>query len=177
MRNRLHASVRCRRGRAVLLLHKKCDSAGKTSRTGFIWVLGAFRTTYITNHEVGTSSTDLIYGALYGDFTGQRMHLSFDSLEQYNPIQFLYWIINPYYEKIFQSMSVDDDVRKIRSYLYSEDFWVFAYDKVQRDIMLGREFGPDVTSAVNCMFRCPLSAESRRLLGRIHGILNGGKNT
>ncbi len=128
-------------------------------------------------NELGTSSTDLIYGALYGDFTGQRMHLSFDSLEQYNPIQFLYWIINPYYEKIFQSMSVDDDVRKIRSYLYSEDFWVFAYDKVQRDIMLGREFGPDVTSAVNCMFRCPLSAESRRLLGRIHGILNGGKNT
>lgn len=47
----------------------------------------------------GITSSKAIYGALYGDLTGQRIHLSYDSLEQHNPIQFLYWIINPYYEK------------------------------------------------------------------------------
>lgn len=125
----------------------------------------------------GTSLPDAIYGALYGDFTGRRMHLSYDSLEQYNPIQFLYWIINPYYEKIFQTMSVDNEVKKIRGYLYSENFWRYTYNKIQRDMLLGRKFDPDVNSAVKCMFKCPLTTESKRWLGKIHNILNDRKNT
>lgn len=125
---------------------------------------------------LGTSSPDAIYGALYGDFTGRRMHLSYDSLEQYNPIQFLYWIINPYYEKIFQTMSVDDEVKKIRGYLYSEDFWRYTYNKIQQDILLGKKFDSDVNSAVKCMFKCPLTTESKRWLGKIHSILNNCKN-
>ncbi len=125
----------------------------------------------------GTSSPDAIYGALYGDFTGCRMHLSYDSLDQYNPIQFLYWIINPYYEKIAQTMSVDDEVKKIRGYLYSEDFWRYAYNKIQQDISLGKTFDSDVNSAVKCMFQCSLTTESKRWLGKIHKILNDCKNT
>ncbi len=124
----------------------------------------------------GTSSPDVIYGALYGDFTGRRMHLSYDSLEQYNPIQFLYWIINPYYEKIFQTISVDDEVKNIRGYLYSEDFWRYTYSKIQQDILLGRKFDSDVNSAVKCMFKCPLTTESKRWLGKIHNTLNDHKN-
>lgn len=126
---------------------------------------------------LGTSSTDAIYGALYGDFTGRRMHLSYDSLEQNNPIQFLYWIINPYYEKVFQTMSLDDEVKRIREYLYSEEFWKYAYSKMQQDILLGRKFDPDVTSAVKCMFKCPITEESKRWIGKIHSILNNRKNT
>lgn len=104
---------------------------------------------YLNNCNVlGSSAPDAIYGALYGDFTGCRMHLSYDSLDQYNPIQFLYWIINPYYEKIAQIMSVDDEVKKIRGYLYSEDFWRYAHKKIQQDISLGKTFDPDVNSAV-----------------------------
>ena len=125
---------------------------------------------------LGASSLDAIYGALYGDFTGHRMHLSYDSLDQYNPIQFLYWIINPYYEKIFQTMSVDEEVKKIRGYLYSEDFWRYTYDKIQKDILLGKIFDSDVNSAVKCMFKCPLTTESKRWLGKIHSILNNCKN-
>ncbi len=123
----------------------------------------------------GTSS-DVIYSALYGDFTGRRTHLTYDSLEQYNPIQFLYWIINPYYEKIFQTMSLDSEVRKIRGYLYSKDFWEYTYNEVQKDISLGRKFDADVNSAVKCMFKCPLSAESKQWLGKIHSVLNNSKN-
>lgn len=125
---------------------------------------------------LGTSSLDAIYGALYSDFTGQRMHLSYDSLDQYNPIQFLYWIINPYYEKIFQTMSVDDEVKKIRGHLYSEDFWRYTYDKIQNDIMLGKNFDSEVNSAVKCMFKCSLTNEAREWLGKINNILNGCKN-
>ena len=123
----------------------------------------------------GTSSPDAIYGALYGDFTGRRIHLSYDSLDQYNPIQFLYWIINPYYEKIFQTMSVDDEVKKIRAHLYSEDFWRYTYDKIQKDILLGKTFDSDVNSAVKCMFKCPLTTEAKEWLGKINNILNGRK--
>ena len=106
----------------------------------------------------------------------ESMHLSYDSLDQYNPIQFLYWIINPYYEKIAQTMSVDDEVKKIRGYLYSEDFWRYVYKKIQQDISLGKTFDPDVNSAVKCMFKCPLTTEAKRWLGKIHNILNGCKN-
>ena len=126
---------------------------------------------------LGTSAPDAIYGALYGDFTGRRMHLSYDSLDQYNPIQFLYWIINPYYERIAQTMSVDDEVKKIRGYLYSEDFWMYAHNKIQQDISLGIAFNPDVNSAVKCMFKCPLTTEAKCWLGKINNILNGQKNT
>ena len=125
---------------------------------------------------LGSSALDAIYGALYGDFTGCRMHLSYDSLDQYNPIQFLYWIINPYYEKISQIMSVDDEVKKIRRYLYSEDFWRYAYNKIQQDISLGKTFDSDVNSAVKCMFKCPLTTEAKRWLGNIHKILNDREN-
>ncbi len=125
----------------------------------------------------GTSAPDAIYGALYGDFTGCRMHLSYDSLDQYNPIQFLYWIINPYYEKIARTMSVEDEVKKIRGYLYSEDFWRYTYDKMQKDILLGKIFDSDVNSAVKCMFKCPLPSEAKQWLGKIHNILNERKNT
>ena len=125
---------------------------------------------------LGSSALDAIYGALYGDFTGCRMHLSYDSLDQYNPIQFLYWIINPYYEKISQIMSVDDEVKKIRGYLYSEDFWRYAYNKIQQDISLGKTFDSDVNSAAKCMFKCPLTTEAKRWLGKIHKILNDREN-
>ena len=125
---------------------------------------------------LGSSALDAIYGALYGDFTGCRMHLSYDSLDQYNPIQFLYWIINPYYEKISQIMSVDDEVKKIRGYLYSEDFWRYAYNKIQQDISLGKTFDSDVNSAVKCMFKCPLTTEAKRWLGNIHKILDDREN-
>ena len=126
---------------------------------------------------LGASSPDAIYGALYGDLIGQRMHLSYDSLDQYNPIQFLYWIINPYYEKIAQTMSVDDKVKIIRGYLYSEDFWKYAYNQIQQDISLGKTFDSDVNSAVKCIFQCPITTESKRWLGKIHKILNDCKNT
>lgn len=126
---------------------------------------------------LGASAPDAIYGALYGDFTGCRMHLSYDSLDQYNPIQFLYWIINPYYEKISQTMSVDAEVKKIRGYLYSEDFWKYAYNKMQQDVSLGKTFDSDVNSAVKCMFKCPLTTEAKRWLGKINKILNERKNT
>lgn len=126
---------------------------------------------------LGASAPDAIYGALYGDFTGCRMHLSYDSLDQYNPIQFLYWIINPYYEKISQTMSVDAEVKKIRGYLYNEDFWKYAYNKIQQDASLGKTFDSDVNSAVKCMFKCPLTTEAKRWLGKINKILNERKNT
>ena len=131
---------------------------------------------YIKYCNMLSTSSEAIYGALYGDFTGRRMHLSFDFLEQYNPIQFLYWIINPYYEKIFQTMSVDSEVKKIRRYLYSEDFWKYTYNKIQEDVLMGKNFDPDVNSAVKCMFKCPLTTESKKWLGKIHNILNNRKN-
>ena len=121
---------------------------------------------------IGTSSPDSIYGALYRDFTGERLHLSFDSLDQYRPIQFLYWIINPYYEKIFQTMSADAAVKRIRDYLYHEDFWKYTYSKMKQDIECGNRFDPEVLSAINCMFKCPLSSEAKKLLSKIHSILS-----
>lgn len=126
---------------------------------------------------LGTSSPDLIYGALYRDFIGRRIHLSYDSLDQYSPIQFLYWIINPYYEKIFQTMLVGNEVRKIRSYLYSEDFWKYAYDRMQQDISRVTSFDLEVNSAVKCMFKCPLTPDAKKWLGKIHSILNNSKDT
>jgi hypothetical protein len=104
------------------------------------------------------------------------MHLSYDSLDQYNSIQFLYWIINPYYGEIAKTMSVDDEVKKIRGYLYSEEFWEYAYNKMQQDISLGKQFSPDVNSAVKCMFKCPLTNGSKRWLGKINKTLQDCKH-
>lgn len=121
---------------------------------------------------IDTSSQDSIYGALYQDFIGERLHISFDSLDQYRPLQFLYWIINPYYEKIFQTMSADTAVKRVRGYLYQEDFWKYTYNKIKQDVECGHKFDPEVLSAIKCMFKCPLSSETKKLLGQIHSILS-----
>ena len=74
-------------------------------------------------------------------------------------------------------MSLVDEVKRIRGYLYSEDFWQYAYNKIQEDILLGRKFDSDVNAAVKCMFKCPITTKSKRLLGEIHKILNVRENT
>ena len=65
--------------------------------------------------------------------------------------------------------------RNMNQYLYSEDFWRYTYDKIQKDILLGKTFDSDVNSAVKCMFKCPLTTEAKEWLGKINNILNGRK--
>lgn len=74
-------------------------------------------------------------------------------------------------------MQVGDEVRKIRGYLYSEDFWEYTYNQIQQDISWGTNFDPDVNSAIKCMFKCPLTSEAKKWLGKIHSILNNRNDT
>lgn len=61
-------------------------------------------------------------------------------------------------------------------HLYSEGFWEYTYSKMQQDISLGRVFDSNLISAVKCMFKSPLSKETKQWLGKVHSILDNLKN-
>ena len=69
-------------------------------------------------------------------------------------------------------MSADTAVKRVRGYLYQEDFWKYTYNKIKQDVECGHKFDPEVLSAIKCMFKCPLSSETKKLLGQIHSILS-----
>lgn len=44
------------------------------------------------------------FGALFNDLIGDKLISEYDTMEKYRPIQVVYWIVNPYYEKIYEQV-------------------------------------------------------------------------
>lgn len=56
--------------------------------------------------KFSTEDKNPVFEPLFNDMTGKKTIHTYDALENYRPIQVTYWLINPYYEKIYGQ--VDD---------------------------------------------------------------------
>ena len=81
---------------------------------------------YNINRALSDRDRNLCFGALFHDITGQRTHYDYDLVSKYRPLNIVYWIVNPYYEKLYESANDSSDLLALRQVFLSPDFWDYV---------------------------------------------------
>ena len=130
---------------------------------------------YKSGYEQIFKNPNYHFGFLYNDLTGQRMHSTFDAVDQIRPIQFAYWLLNPYYEELFGRMGDVVELQELRTDILSNDFWMFVLDELDKaiaarigKISIDREF----CSIIKCLFQCDITKQTKATLGQINAKLS-----
>ena len=94
----------------------------------------------------------------------------YDSIERYRPIQVAYWLVNPYYEKIYEAVGDKKELLDLRREFLSKEFWQYVLEALNDIIKTGydyRRIDPEFHSIVNGLFRCNITGEVKALLGQV----------
>lgn len=111
------------------------------------------------------------FGALFNDVIGQKTVSDYDLLERYRPIQVAYWIVNPYYEKIYEQVDDKKDLLDLRKEFLSNEFWTYVLGRLNDVITQGYDYlgiHQEAYSVVKGLFRCDISAEVKCTLGKVN---------
>lgn len=114
------------------------------------------------------------FGALLNDMIGDKIISNYDSIEKYRPIQVAYWLVNPYYEKIYEAVGDKKDLLELRSQFLSKEFWLYVLNVLNDIIQTGydyRRINMEFISIVNGLFRCNITDEVKRILGQVNATL------
>ena len=114
------------------------------------------------------------YSALFNDMVGDKLILEYDRIEYYRPIQVAYWIVNPYYEKIYEQVDDIEDLLELRDEFLSKDFWEYVLNELDEIINSGYDYkniNMEFLSVVNGLFKCNVSSETKIVLGKVNGAL------
>ncbi|MBT2763385.1 hypothetical protein [Paenibacillus sp. ISL-20] len=114
------------------------------------------------------------FGALLNDMIGDKMVSNYDSIEKYRPIQVAYWLVNPYYEKIYESVGDKKDLLDLRSQFLSKEFWLYVLNELNDVVQTGydyRRINLEFISIVNGLFRCNITDEVKGILGQVNSAL------
>lgn len=114
------------------------------------------------------------YGALFNDMVGDKLISEYDKIECYRPIQVAYWLVNPYYEKIYEQVDDIEDLLELRNEFLSKDFWEYVLNELDEIINSGYDYkniNMEFLSVVNGLFKCNVSPETKILLGKVNGAL------
>lgn len=114
------------------------------------------------------------FEALFNDMIGKKIIADYDTLEQYRPIQVVYWLINPYYEKIYEKVDDKKDLLELRKEFLSEEFWEYVLDKLNNVIDEECDYlgiNMEFLSIVNGLFSYGVSEDLRKILGKVHAAL------
>ena len=112
---------------------------------------------------------------LYSDLTGQRIHAEYDAIDTVRPIQFAYWLLNPYYEELYGRIGDIAELQSLRQDILCNDFWKFVLNKLDEVEVsgIGRDsIDKELCSVVKCIFGCNLSAETKATLGKVNAKLS-----
>lgn len=114
--------------------------------------------------------------ALFSDLNGSRIQFSYDSIETYRPLQIAYWLVNPYYEKLFASPENSSDLFTLRKDFLSFEFWEYIVTQLENAIQKSGNFevsdiNMELLSVVNGLFKCNISPEVKELLKKVHATL------
>ncbi len=114
------------------------------------------------------------FGALLNDMIGDKIISNYDSIEKYRPIQVAYWLVNPYYEKIYETVGDKKDLLELRSQFLSKEFWLYVLSVLNDIIQTGydyRRINMEFISIVNGLFSCNITDEVKRILGQVNAAL------
>ena len=120
------------------------------------------------------SHTNPVYGGLFNDLIGEKIIANYDSVEKYRPIQVVYWLLNPYYFKIYEQVGDRDELLELRSDLLSKEFWEYVLERIKN--VKKEEFdylriNPEFWAVVKGMFNSGVDDETKSVLASINSMM------
>ena len=115
------------------------------------------------------------FGALFNDVIGKKTMHSYDTIERYRPLQVAYWLINPYYEHIYEAVEDKTDLLELRADFLSKVFWEYALDELKGIISEGVDYlsiNDEFGSVVNALFKCNIGSDVKVVLGKVNKVFS-----
>lgn len=125
---------------------------------------------YIQRASIFDHSEHPCFGALFHDIIGERLHVDYDMLDTFSPLHIAFWIMNPYYEKIYKSVDDETDLLELRKEFISPEFWQFVCEKMEH--IPSRTVPKEFRTMVSGLFKCEIPDATREELKKVHKKYN-----
>lgn len=145
------------------------------TRTSEIEKMYRFVHGYRSYYEKLISTTNPVYGALFNDLIGSKIIANYDSIEKYRPIQVAYWLLNPYYLKIYEQVGDRNELLELRADLLNKAFWEYVLEKIKNVKSEGFDFlriDPEFWAVVKGMFNSGVDDETKKVLAKINSMMS-----
>ncbi len=123
---------------------------------------------------IHSSDEHQCFGALFNDMIGDKTIADYDTLERYRPIQVAYWLVNPYYERIYGEVDDKKDLLELRNEFLSKEFWEYVLERLNSVIEQGYDYlriNMEFLSVVKGLFRCNITSDVKQVLGKVNAAL------
>lgn len=124
---------------------------------------------------IRSSEEHQCFGALFNDMIGEKTIADYDTIEWYRPIQVAYWLVNPYYEKIYGQVDDKKDLLDLRNEFLSKEFWDYVLQRLNCVISQGYDYlgiNMEFLSVVKGLFSCDISTEVKQVLQKVNAALS-----
>lgn len=114
------------------------------------------------------------FGALFNNMIGKKIITDYDTMERYRPIQVAYWLVNPYYEKIYGQVDDKKDLLELRNEFLSKEFWEYVLGRLNNVIDQGYDYlriNMEFLSVVKGLFKCNITSDVKQVLGKVNAAL------
>ncbi|MEX1029990.1 MAG: hypothetical protein WDZ91_08085 [Paenibacillaceae bacterium] len=114
------------------------------------------------------------FGALLNDLIGNKITTNCGAIERYRPLQIVYWILNPTYEKIYETVEDKIDLLELRESLLSKAFWEYVLSRLEEVVNTGYDYlniKQEFYSIVKGLCTCGVESETKQLLGKVNAEL------
>lgn len=123
---------------------------------------------------IKTETDNKHFGALFNDLIGAKINLRNGIIETYRPLQVVYWLLNPTYEKMYTMVHDNKDLLELRQSLLSKEFWDYVSQKLNDVINTGYDYlniDPAFNPIVNGLFTCGVEPEVKATLAKVNAQL------
>ena len=121
---------------------------------------------YVSNCALFDHSEHPCFHSLFNEITGRRTHADYDMLDVYEPLHIAFWIVNPYYERIYKSVDDGKDLMDLRKEFLSPEFWSFVLSEL--DNTSYKDIHKDFGTVITGLFRCNISAATKVELQKVN---------
>ena len=124
---------------------------------------------------IRSSEKHQCFEALFNDMIGGKITAGHDTIERYRPIQVAYWLVNPYYEKIYEQVDDKKDLLDLRNEFLSKEFWNYVLQRLNCVISQGYDYleiNMEFLSVVRGLFSCNISTEVKQVLQKVSAALS-----
>lgn len=156
---------------SIELLLDMCTLIYMTIRTSETEKMHRFIHGYQKHYSERIDGEHPHYDALFNDVIGYRTIHSYDTAERYRPLQVTYWLINPYYERIYEAVEDKTDLLELRTDFLSKSFWEYVLDRLNDVISEGFDYlyiNDEFGSVVNALFKCNIGNDVKTVLGKVN---------